>query len=131
MNSMHNPIQDIAEFQEKILQNQQPVKAGFIDPEKMRHNLLCLNEEVMECVEAYYDSDQAGVVDAIIDLMYFAYGFLWQMGVPTDRVWEAVHKANMTKVRGKTKRGVDYDAAKPDIWADPKDIIKEILNGKT
>jgi predicted HAD superfamily Cof-like phosphohydrolase len=78
-------------------------------------------------MEAYYDGDLVGVTDALIDLMYFTLGFMWQMKIPIDKAWAIVHAANMQKVRGKTKRGVDGDAAKPEGWISPEEQLRELL----
>jgi predicted HAD superfamily Cof-like phosphohydrolase len=93
----------------------------------MQANILCLHEEVLELTEAYDNADLAGAVDALVDLIYFAYGFLWQMGIPTRDVWDAVHEANMTKQLGNKGRGILDDAVKPEGWVDPKTVIRELL----
>ena len=49
------------------------------------------------------------------------------MGIPLDKVWDVVHHANMTKVKGTTKRGIANDAMKPIGWVGPEVNIAKIL----
>ena len=127
MPSTHNPWSDIDDFQRHVLKNTEPLSPGFLPAERMAHNVACLMEEVEKLREAIWEEDLTGVADALADLIYFAYGFAWQLGIPMDKIWDVVHTANMTKIRGMTKRGVDFDAAKPDTWVDPKGLIERIL----
>jgi predicted HAD superfamily Cof-like phosphohydrolase len=83
---------------------------------------------VWECDQAQDFNEQ---VDAILDLIYFAIGRLYEMGVPEEvakMYFNNVHKANMKKVRGKTKRGHDADASKPEGWQPPFHDIG-VING--
>lgn len=127
MNSTHKPWIDVQEFQTKILKLEPPTHVGPVCFSRMRHNIGCLQEEIQEFQDAVDNEDMVGMADALVDLIYFAYGFGYQMGFPMDDIWDVVHAANMTKVRGLTKRGVEGDAAKPEGWRDPKEIIKELL----
>jgi predicted HAD superfamily Cof-like phosphohydrolase len=111
-------LSDIAEFQTSILNNQFPSKPTF-DQEKAMHLTLCAQEELDELTLAVEQGDFPETVDAIIDCIYFLLGGLHQLGVPAERAWDAVHHANMTKLRGVTKRGVEGDAAKPSGWKPP------------
>lgn len=113
---MKSTINDIYEFQTKILKNNFPDKPTKAEGEFKDRTLVCLNEELEEFGDADTIAEQA---DALIDLIYFAYGALHQMGVDAERVWNEVHRANMTKVRGETKRGHDNDATKPEDWRAP------------
>lgn len=60
--------------------------------------------------------DQA---DALIDLVYVAMGTAVMMGLPWEQLWDDVHRANMEKVRGMTKRGHSVDVTKPEGWVGP------------
>lgn len=109
-------VESVYEFQVLVLGNDFPDKPKMMKGEKLEQTLVKLNEEIKEFEEAEKLSDQA---DALVDLIYFALGALHQCGVETERVWSAVHHANMTKKRGMTKRGFEDDAAKPDNWKAP------------
>jgi len=75
-----------------------------------------LDEELTEFKDACTIADQA---DALIDMIYVAYGRLLEMGIQPGPSFQLVHEANLKKVRGPTKRGGVYDAAKPDGWQPP------------
>lgn len=80
-----------------------------------------INEEVEELCDAETLEDQ---VDAYIDILYFALGGLVECGVLPDKIFAAVHAANMAKMHidenGKTfvKRREDGKIVKPDGWAE-------------
>jgi len=100
------------------------------------HLVKCLREEVDELVGAMGQGDVVSCVDATIDLMYFAIGSLWKMGLTHAMIIEcmqAVHTANMTKVKAKVaKRHVEgvVDAGKPAEFVGPEATIARILSSK-
>lgn len=109
-------IEDVAEFQEIVLGNKFPEKPQLLENDLRDQTVVRIQEELDEFKEAKTINDQA---DALVDLMYFALGALHQAGVPTQQVFSDVHKCNMQKVKGITKRGDDNDAAKPKEWKAP------------
>ena len=130
MNSSRKTMfEDVTDFQELVLLAQKPDVPRLLDREAMEHLVNCMLEEVNELIEAYESHDLAGAVDALVDLIYFTLGGAYKMGAPFDEAWKIVHRANMTKKRGMTKRGKEDDATKPDGWTDPKIQLKELLNG--
>jgi predicted HAD superfamily Cof-like phosphohydrolase len=130
----------VAEFNEKILripprwENNETV-TGLSDADFILSTKQ-LNEEVSEFEQADEANDIPGQVDAMLDLIYFALGILYKMGLSPleiNTLFEAVHNANMTKAIGKKKgREVDgaTDAVKPIDFKDPKNIIEEVINGR-
>lgn len=111
-----NLINDVYNFQTKILGLDFPDKPMLIKDDRKTQAIEKLDEELQEFVDATSISEQA---DALIDLMYFALGELHQAGIDTQRVWDSVHAANMNKIIGMTKRGHVNDARKPDDWTAP------------
>lgn len=95
-----------------------------LDVDTLAHRIRCLQEEIDEFCEAQDLAEQA---DALIDLVYFALGTAIMMGLPWETLWNDVHRANMAKVKGMTKRGFDNDLQKPYGWIPPK--TQEILDG--
>jgi len=66
---------------------------------------------------------RAEMADALIDLIYFAYGRLYEIGIfpeAFEQMWSAVHQANMKKKKGNKGRGSDLDAVKPEGWEAPE-----------
>lgn len=124
--SMSNLVCDVAKFHQIILQQPQLTPEdqwrGFLT---LRHNFI--EEELRELNTAIYDADLVGAVDGLLDIIYVAIGTLYTLGLPFDPLWNAVHTANMQKERGLTKRGVFYDARKPEGWVGPEAKIRQIL----
>lgn len=81
-------------------------------------------EEVEEFINAVTVADQA---DALVDLLYFAFGTAVEMGVDLAPVFRLVHKANMAKLGaiGKPVYRADGKVLKPEGWQHP-DIEGEI-----
>jgi hypothetical protein len=58
-----------------------------------------------------------GIADALADILYVVFGAALTYGIPIDKVFEEVHRSNMTKsmdkdeksIRGKTLKGPNYD----------------------
>jgi predicted HAD superfamily Cof-like phosphohydrolase len=127
-------IQHIFEFNEKIV----GVVADEINPltiEQFEWTVKAYREEVAELIEAYEKQDVVAMVDANIDLIYFAVGTLRKMGLTAEQALEcfhAVHSANMTKVRGgKATRGnFEEDAVKSPEFVPPEQVIMSILMEK-
>lgn len=131
---------EVAEFNQTVLRKypiwelDQPVQ-GLTDADLML-SLKQLNEEIHEFETADEASDLVGQVDAMLDLVYFALGILYKMGLSPleiNTLFTAVHNANMTKAIGKKKgREVEgaVDAVKPADFIDPKIIIEGVINGR-
>lgn len=73
------------------------------------------------------EQDLAQQADALVDLVYVALGTAVQLGLPWEVLWDDVHRANMSKVRGPTKRGHQVDVTKPEGWRGPRthEILRE------
>lgn len=125
--------EQVVDFNQVILQVEQR-EIGPLPQNEFEISMSCLNEEIDEFEESYHKHDVIGSVDAIVDLMYFAVGVLYKMGLTADqinRVQTAVHEANMTKKRGhlaKRGDGVAADAVKPADWISPEERIAKILS---
>lgn len=84
-----------------------------------------MREELQEVEEALDLGDLIGLADGLADLLYVVFGTAISYGIPIDKVFEEVHRSNMTKsmlkdekgIKGKTLKGPDYDPPK----------LKEIL----
>ena len=119
---------DVAEFHLKVLGVEHPTHITLQDREWIMERFRFLNEEANEFLEASLESDLVKAVDGLLDTVYVALGTLYFLGVPVQECWDAVQKANMTKIRGITKRGNLIDAMKPAGWVGPEaDIAAAIL----
>lgn len=130
----------VAEFNERILrlppkyENNEPVQ-GLSDAD-FTLSMKQLREEISEFEYADEKDDLPGQVDAMLDLVYFALGVLYKMGLSPleiNTLFTAVHSANMAKSAGKKKgREVEgaIDAVKPVDFKDPKNVIEGVINGR-
>ena len=116
----------VRQFHMKVL-GINDVKPTFQLPVEFTQRVAFLEEEIEELGQAYCSNDLVGVADALADLVYVALGTAHMMGIPFDQVFKVVHAANMQKMRGITKRGMVYDAVKPDGWVGPEEQIDSIL----
>ena len=96
-------------------------------PVAFSQRITFLEEELEELELAHDKKDMVGVADALADLVYVAIGTAHMMGIDFEQVFKAVHAANMQKLRGITKRGMVYDAIKPENWVGPESKIEAIL----
>lgn len=111
---------DVREFHQKfgMLCHDVPV---HLSQRKLGERIAFMHEELYdEFAAAMNANDMAGMADALIDIVYVAMGTAVQMGLPWDWLWDDVHRANMAKVRGMTKRGNKVDVMKPEGWVGPQ-----------
>lgn len=122
-------IKRVYQFQKEVIKIPFPKKARMLPKARLAFAYNAFDEENTELLTALTFNDQA---DAILDLMYFAIGRLYEMGIPedvVDKYFNNVHIANMNKERGMTERGSEDDASKPEGWKPPFHDIGE-ANGK-
>lgn len=125
--------EQVVDFNQVILGIEQRA-IGLLPQNEFELSMSCLQEEVDEFEQAHNNGDVIGSFDALVDLMYFATGIMYKMGLTSDqinRIKTAVHEANMTKKRGhlaKRGDGVAIDAVKPDGWVSPEERIALILD---
>ena len=88
-------------------------------------------EELSEYLRAFEEGDLTGAADAIVDLIYVTMGCAHAMGLPFDKLFDVVHKANMAKEPAgeftRSLRGSQYDVVKPFDWVAPETEIARIL----
>jgi len=65
--------------------------------------------------------------DAIADLLYVTYGAAITFGIDIHPVFDAVHDANMRKVRDGVRRRGDGKILKPPGWYGPEGKIRSLL----
>lgn len=68
------------------------------------------------------------IADALADLIYVAIGTALEFGIPFNRVWSAVQRANMAKVGGSVRE--DGKRLKPPGWT-PPDIEAAVYGSTT
>mgnify|MGYP003110202244 CR=1 FL=1 len=115
-------IRDIDQFHKKF-GFEKNEKVGIPDNnELVNFRTSFLMEELAEYTQAITKKDAAGALDALVDIVYIALGTAWLFNLPFDKAWNEVQKANMSKVRAKSKskkRGTAFDVIKPKGWEAP------------
>ena len=115
---MNKQWQMVKEFHEKFASNTIPSAPGKLSSERAKLRAKWMTEELNEFIDSKDVYEQA---DAMIDLIYFALGSLVEMGIEPEKIFEAVHKANMEKLwpDGKPRRDPDGKIIKPAGWKEP------------
>jgi dephospho-CoA kinase len=114
-----------ADFAKYIVDIPKPVSPERLSEQRKIWTSSALAEELQEFKDAETLEDE---VDALMDLMYFAAGRFYEMGVNGKQVLNEVHKANMLKEKGELSKrpgALGCDAIKPYGWKAP-DIKKAI-----
>ncbi len=117
---------DIREFQKKFGQLSFNTP-GHLTWRKLQERIECMQEELQEFIAAAAVQDLEEQADALVDLVYFAIGTATMLGLPWDKLWADVHRANMEKEAGIGKRNHLVDCIKPEGWVGPRtaEILKE------
>ena len=126
-------VNAIVQFNKEILGIQQRPPHGMPKAEQ-DITLKCLVEEVTEFHTAMQHDKIIDQVDALIDLIYFAVGAMYKIGLTPEQIHAccmAVHNANMAKKKGvNAKRATGAaDAVKPKNWVPPEHLISNIIFG--
>ena len=115
-------IENVYKFNKEIIGTQQPIKPTNLSKERLLFALIAMYEELGEFTEACNSNKVEDALDAIIDLIYFAIGRAYEMGITQAQFrqcWNLVQEKNMAKKRGIKNRGTDQDACKPEGWVAP------------
>ena len=143
--SVRSHLEDVRRFHQKFGLLDGGTKPGLLTQRKMRERVECILEELMELCEAsglaltgnrtndkltveivQKEQDLPAQADALIDLEYFCHGTSVMLGLPQEKLWSDVQRANLSKVRGVGKRGHAFDCVKPEGWVGPRgeEILK-------
>lgn len=95
-NAMSN-FEMVREFHERF---ECPIGSTPMLPDQELIELRCkfIDEERAELETALKGRDLVETVDALVDLLYFIYGFGVVLGVDMDAAFQEVHRSNMTKL---------------------------------
>ena len=96
----------------------------------MSLRIKIIEDELNELKSVLEDNKTEDNAYTIVDLTYVIIGTAWLFNLPFNAAWKEVHKANMKKVRGRSRRSYYYDCIKPKGWQSP-DIQKVIDNYKS
>ena len=111
--------QNIEEFHEKFDLEYRDYPRP-LDPDEKDFRVVCLREEVDEYASAQNLEEE---LDALVDLVYFAFGTSYRHGFDFAAAWKRVHAANMEKRlathKKDSKRNFELDVVKPKGWVAP------------
>ena len=127
---------DVGEFHEKfdLPRSEDGGQPTHLDRSALAFRVGFMLEELCEFNRAASQDDLAGMLDALVDLIYVASGTAHLMRLPLNEAWAEVHRANLAKERGPTAtRGHALDVRKPPGWVAPDldRIIREHLTRLT
>jgi len=122
---MSNMFKDVMDFH-KAFGQKVGDKPELPDINERGLRMKLLREEFEEYMEAEEENDLVEIADALADLIYIACGTAVSYGIPLDKIYDEVHRSNMSKlVDGKPIYREDGKVMKPEGWSSPD--IKGIL----
>lgn len=82
-----------------------PIQRSVRLPDSGRRELRweLLREEFEECRVAESKDNIVEIADALADMLYIIHGTALEYGIPLDRVFDEVHRSNMSKLGGDGK----------------------------
>lgn len=124
--SRYTDVQDFL-YKFKIRQNKNP---DLVNPIILEKRFDHMQEELLEFMYSKNCDDLHGMVDALIDLIYVAYGTASILGLDEEKFnacFDAVHTANMSKILDMSDTTHKIGVKKPLGWVAPD--FTEILRG--
>jgi predicted HAD superfamily Cof-like phosphohydrolase len=125
-------FEDVLAFHRKF-ELPRPSVPMLLPPDQYEFRLKFLKEELAEFEAAHAAGNLTGATDALLDLVYVAYGTAIMMGLRRiwARCWGFVQTANLKKVRvarpSESKRGSAFDVRKPEGWVGPDEDIAAVI----
>lgn len=118
---MRNLMNDVTAFH---VVTDSPVATELTVPPWDRRALrFSLHRQEYEQVQkALLDNNLVEIADGLADLIYVLVGTAIEYGMPLDRIWDEVQRANMSKVdpvTGKVIKDSQGKVLKPPGWREP------------
>jgi predicted HAD superfamily Cof-like phosphohydrolase len=101
--------------------------------ERMMVRETLIMEEFEELMRGMAHYDLTNIAQELVDLIYVAIGTALELGIPLQKVWDEVQRANMNKVdpvTGKVRKREDGKVLKPEGWQKP-DVHAALWDGGT
>lgn len=124
-----NMVQDVYQFNKEIIKTEERESPGVLSRERLLFALTAMYEELHEFTVANNTDNVGEALDAMIDLIYFALGRCYELGITEKQFydcWNIVQEKNMQKSLGRKNRGTQTDAVKPEGWeaADLNEVLR-------
>jgi predicted HAD superfamily Cof-like phosphohydrolase len=118
--------QDVKEFQTAVGQHVGS-KPEFPDPAERELRIKLLKEEYEEYIQGECKNDLENIAKELADIIYIVCGTAASYGIPLDRVFDAVHSSNLSKLNedGSVSRRPDGKILKGPNYVPPN--IKKVL----
>lgn len=115
---MINPYDALVEFHETFGLNVNKQKPEIPEDKERALRLSLMQEEVSEYLTGEAKNDLENIAKELCDIIYIAYGTAVSYGIPMDKVFEEVHRSNMSKVNpdGTISRREDGKVLKPATY---------------
>ena len=125
----NNFYQAVKEFQTIVGQNV-GTTPKFPDSDERSLRLRLLREEVMEYFSGENNNDLENIAKELADIIYIVCGTAVSYGIPLDKVFNEVHRSNLSKLGkdGNPLRREDGKILKGPNYTPPD--IKRILFGE-
>lgn len=124
---MSNMYEDVKEFH-RLFGLNIGTTPEFPNKDERNLRLSLLLEEVKEYVESEEENDFVNLAKEMSDIIYIVCGTAVSYGIPLDKVFDEVHKSNLSKlVDGKAIRREDGKVLKGPNYVPPD--IKKVLYG--
>jgi predicted HAD superfamily Cof-like phosphohydrolase len=113
----------------KVMEQPHPDEPTMQTPDLIERRMDWVDSEQDELREAKTVEDQA---DAYLDIIYFAFGGLVELGVMPHWLWRYAHEANMAKVwpDGTVRKRADGKIIKPPEWVDPTPLQRAAVQAQ-
>lgn len=106
-----------------------------VDKETAQARVDFIQEELEEYLEANANGDIVGILDAILDILYFAFGMVVIHGLQGYAVkgFDIVHQSNMSKLwlGNIVKIRSDGKVLKPDTFERPEPKLKAMFSSQS
>ena len=103
-----------------------------LDFETAKSRVRFCREELVEYLDAVSDKDLVGIIDSLVDLIYFAYGTVILHGMKDvfDGAFKIVHESNMSKLddSGSPIYREDGKVLKGNNFVAPEKELKVLLD---
>lgn len=108
---------DVLEFHQKLAPQLVGTTPAVPGPRACDLRMGMVTEEFEELGAAWNDDDLPQIADALADLVYVVLGMAVSYGIDLRPVWDAVHRANISKEGGGSRP--DGKLCKPVNWVPP------------
>jgi predicted HAD superfamily Cof-like phosphohydrolase len=119
----------VSEFQRKMGFPTRELPADNLPLKILLKRIRLIQEEFFELTKAVDENNVLEMLDAYGDLLYVVIGFGSTLGLPTQRIFDEVHRSNMTKagMNEHMKGGKGEGFEPPNL----ESVLQDFVNRRT